>query len=116
MLVLNEMTGLLEVLVDSGRDYSVGLLTPDNIISLSAVKSVRRTTDGIKVTYINGAAGYESDSVVFMRDGEEYDPQTDSLSTTALSYVTDYTQAFRLAWRHMAEEIARPVTATVKVG
>lgn len=116
MLVLNEMTGLLEVLVDSGRDYSVGLLTPDNIISLSAVKSVRRTTDGIKVTYINGAAGYESDSVVFMRDGEEYDPQTDSLSTTALSYVTDYTQTFRLAWRHMAEEIAHPVTATVKVG
>ena len=115
-LIMNETSGLMEVAVDSGRDYPVALLTPDNILSMTAVKTVRRIADGIKVTYVNRDAGYEADSVTFMRDGGEYDPASDTLTTTALSYITDFTQAFRRAWRTMAEEIARPMSATVKVG
>ena len=115
-LIMNETSGLMEVAVDSGRDYPVALLTPDNILSMTAVKTVRRIADGIKVTYVNRDAGYEADSVTFMRDGGEYDPSSDTLTTTALSYITDFTQAFRRAWRTMAEEIARPMSATVKVG
>lgn len=115
-LIMNETSGLMEVAVDSGRDYPVALLTPDNILSMTAVKTVRRIADGIKVTYVNRDAGYDADSVTFMRDGGEYDPASDTLTTTALSYITDFTQAFRRAWRTMAEEIARPMSATVKVG
>lgn len=115
-LIMNETSGLMEVAVDSGRNYPVALLTPDNILSMTAVKTVRRIADGIKVTYVNRDAGYEADSVTFMRDGGEYDPASDTLTTTALSYITDFTQAFRRAWRTMAEEIARPMSATVKVG
>ncbi|MBP5359380.1 MAG: tail fiber protein [Treponema sp.] len=115
-LIMNETSGLMEVAVDSGRDYPVALLTSDNILSMTALKTVRRIADGIKVTYVNRDAGYEADSVTFMRDGGEYDPASDTLTTTALSYITDFTQAFRRAWRTMAEEIARPMSATVKVG
>lgn len=116
VLLLNEGTGLLEVAIDSGRDYSVACFTPDNLLSMTAVKTVRRLTDGKRVTYVNRDAGYEADSVTFMRNGEDYDPTSDTLSSVALSYITDYTQAYRRAWRMMAEEIARPVSATVKVG
>ena len=112
----NETSGLMEVAVDSGRDYPVALLTSDNMISMTATKTVRRIADGVKVTYVNKDAGYEADSVTFMRDGGGYDPASDTLTTTALSYITDYTQAYRRAWRTMAEEIARPMSATVKVG
>lgn len=115
-LVQNETSGLMEVAVDSGRDYPVALLTSDNMISMTATKTVRRIADGVKVTYVNRDAGYEADSVTFMRDGGVYDPASDTLTTTALSYITDYTQAYRRAWRTMAEEIARPMSATVKVG
>lgn len=115
-LVQNETSGLMEVAVDSGRDYPVALLTSDNMISMTATKTVRRIADGVKVTYVNRDAGYEADSVTFMRDGGGYDPASDTLTTTALSYITDYTQAYRRAWRTMAEEIARPMSATVKVG
>ncbi|MBQ7165890.1 MAG: hypothetical protein IJR93_02925 [Treponema sp.] len=115
-LVMNETSGLMEVAVDSGRDYPVALLTSDNMISMTATKTVRRIADGVKVTYVNKDAGYEADSVTFMRDGGGYDPASDTLTTTALSYITDYTQAYRRAWRTMAEEIARPMSATVKVG
>ena len=115
-LVMNENSGLMEVAVDSGRDYPVALLTSDNMISMMATKTVRRIADGVKVTYVNRDAGYEADSVIFMRDGGGYDPSSDTLTTTALSYITDYTQAYRRAWRTMAEEIARPMSATVKVG
>ena len=115
-LVMNENSGLMEVAVDSGRDYPVALLTSDNMISMTATKTVRRIADGVKVTYVNRDAGYEADSVTFMRDGGGYDPSSDTLTTTALSYITDYTQAYRRAWRTMAEEIARPMSATVKVG
>ena len=115
-LVMNETSGLMEVAVDSGRDYPVALLTSDNMISMTATKTVRRIADGVKVTYVNRDAGYEADSVTFMRDGGGYDPASDTLTTTALSYITDYTQAYRRAWRTMAEEIARPMSATVKVG
>lgn len=114
--VQNETSGLMEVAVDSGRDYPVALLTSDNMISMTATKTVRRIADGVKVTYVNRDAGYEADSVTFMRDGGGYDPASDTLTTTALSYITDFTQAYRRAWRTMAEEIARPMSATVKVG
>ena len=115
-LVMNEMTGKMEVYIDNGRDYSVALLTPDNILNLTAVKQIKRLADGVRVTYVNRKADFDTDSVTFMRSGKEYDPATDSLSPISLSFITDYDQAFKYAWRKMAEEIARPLTATVKVG
>ena len=87
------MSGLLEVAIDNGRDYSVALLNSENIISISTVKNFKRKTDGKKVTYINAAAGYDIDNVVFMRDGEDYDPANDTLTESTLQYVTSYAQA-----------------------
>ena len=98
-LVYNRMTGLIEVAIDNGRDYSVALLNSENIISISTTKQFKRKTDGKKVKYINAAAGYDVDSVIFMRDGGEYDPATDTLTETALQYVTSYEHAFKIAWR-----------------
>ncbi len=115
-LVINEMTGKIEVYIDNGRDYSIALLTPDNILSLTAVKQIKRLADGVRVTYVNRDAGFDTDSVTFMRNGREYKPSTDTLSPVSLSYITDFNQAYKYAWRRMAEEIARPLTATVKVG
>ena len=115
-LVYNPMTGLIEVAIDNGRDYSVALLNSENIIGISTVKKFERKTDGKKVTYINGAAGYDVDSVTFMRDGGAYDPATDTLTETALEYITSYQHAFKYAWRKMAEEIAQPRIVTVRAG
>ena len=115
-LVYNRMTGLIEVAIDNGRDYSVALLNSENIISISTVKEFKRKTTGKKVTYINAAAGYDMDNVIFMRDGGEYDPATDTLTETALKYVTDYEQAFKIAWREMAEEMAQPRIITIRAG
>lgn len=115
-LVVNSLTGLVEVAIDKGRDYPVALLTSDNIMSLSAVKQIKRRTDGIRASFISDKADWSNDSVTFMRDGGFYDPQNDILATTTLAYITDYQQAFNFCWRQMAEEISRPLTASVRVG
>lgn len=115
-LVYNSMTGKIEVAIDNGRDYSIALLNSENIISISTTKEFKRKTTGKKVTYINAAAGYDADSVVFMRDGEAYDPATDTLTEAALEYITDYQHAFKYVWRQMVEEIAQPKIYTVKAG
>lgn len=115
-LVYNEFTGKIEVCIDSGRDYCVGLVTPDNILSMNATKQVKRLADGKRVSYVNRDANYETDTITFMRDGGDYDPEHDILSPVSLSFITNYTQAFRQIWRQMAEEIARPLSVTAKLG
>nr|DAR01536.1 MAG TPA: hypothetical protein [Caudoviricetes sp.] len=115
-LVYNSMTGKIEVAIDNGRDYSIALLNSENIISISTTKEFKRKITGKKVTYINAAADYDADSVIFMRNGEAYDPATDTLTETALEYVTDYAHAFKYVWRQMAEEIAQPKIYMVKAG
>lgn len=115
-LVYNTLSGLMEVAINNGRDYSVALLNSENIVSISTVKQFKRKTDGKKVTYINGAAGYDVDSVIFMRDGGAYDPTSDTLTETALEFITSYEHAFKYAWRQMAEELAQPRIVTVKAG
>ena len=115
-LVFNPMTGKIEVAIDNGRDYSIALLNSDTIQTISTTKEFKRKTTGKKVTYINKDEDYDADSVIFMRDGGDYDPQTDTLTQTALEYITTYQHAFKYAWRQMAEEMAQPRVATVKVG
>lgn len=115
-LIYNEFTGKIEAAIDNGRSYSVALLNSENIISIQTTKDFKRKTDGKKVTYINRDAGYDADSVVFMRSGKEYNPETDTISTTALKYITDYKMAYKYVWRQMAEEAAAPRTVVVKVG
>ena len=115
-LVYNEFTGKIEAAIDNGRPYSVALLNSENIISIQTSKDFKRKTDGKKVTYINRDAGYDADSVVFMRSGKEYNPETDTISITALKYITDYKMAYKYVWRQMAEEAAHPRTVVVKVG
>ena len=115
-LVYNEFTGKIEAAIDNGRPYSVALLNSENIISIQTSKTFKRKTDGKKVTYINRGAGYDADSVVFMRSGKDYDPATDTISSTALKYITDYRMAYKYVWRQMAEEAAEPRTVVVKVG
>ena len=51
-----------------------------------------------------------------MRSGKEYNPETDTITTTALKYITDYKMAYKYVWRQMAEEAASPRTVVVKVG
>ncbi len=115
-LVFNPMTGKIEVAIDNGRDYSIALLNSDTIQTISTTKEFKRKTTGKKVTYINKDGDYDADSVIFMRDGGDYDPQTDTLTQTALEYITTYQHAFKYVWRQMAEEMAQPRVATVKVG
>lgn len=115
-LFLDPMTGKIEVAIDNGRAYSVALLNSDTIQSISTQREYKRKTTGKKVTYVNRAAEYDVDNVIFMRDGGSYEPETDTLTTTALEYVTDYAHAYKIAWRQMAEEAAQPRTVTVKVG
>lgn len=115
-LVYNRMTGLIEVAIDNGRDYSVALLNSENIISISTTKEFKRKTDGKKVKYINAAGGYDVDSVIFMRDGEAYNPASDTLTETALQFVTSYEHAFKIAWRQMAEEMAQPRVIQIRAG
>ena len=94
-LIYNEFTGKIEAAIDNGRPYSVALLNSENIISIQTSKDFKRKTDGKKVTYINRDAGYDADSVVFMRSGKEYNPETDTITTTALKYITDYKMAYK---------------------
>lgn len=115
-LVFNPMTGKIEVAIDNGRDYSIALLNSDTIQTISTTKEFKRKTTGKKVTYVNKDEDYDADSVIFMRDGGDYDPKTDTLTQTALEFVTTYQHAFKYAWRQMAEEMAQPRVATVKVG
>ena len=115
-LVFNPMTGKIEVAIDKGRDYSIALLNSDTIQTISTTKEFKRKTTGKKVTYVNKDEDYDADSFIFMRDGGDYDPQTDTLTQTALEYITTYQHAFKYAWRQMAEEMAQPRVATVKVG
>lgn len=115
-LVFNPMTGKIEVAIDNGRDYSIALLNSDTIQTISTTKEFKRKTTGKKVTYVNKDEDYDADSVIFMRDGGNYDPQTDTLTQTALEYITTYQHAFKYAWRQMDEEMVQPRVATVKVG
>lgn len=115
-LVMSSVTGKMEVAIDNGRDYSVALLNSENIMSISTSKEFKRKTTGKKVTYINAAAEYDVDSVTFMKDGEDYDPASDTLTETTLEYVTSYEHAYKIAWREMAEETAQPRVVTVKAG
>lgn len=115
-LVMSSVTGKMEVAIDNGRDYSVALLNSENIMSISTSKEFKRKTTGKKVTYINAAAEYDVDSVTFMKDGEDYNPTSDTLTETTLEYVTSYEHAYKIAWREMAEETAQPRVVTVKAG
>lgn len=115
-LVYNPLTGLIEAAIDNGRDYSIALLNSENIISISTTKEFKRKTDGKKVKYINAAADYDIDTVTFMRDGGDYDPANDTLTETALQYVTSYAHAYKIAWRQMAEEMAQPRVVQIKAG
>ena len=81
------MTGKIEVAIDNGRDYSIALLNSDTIQSISTTKEFKRKTTGKKVTYVNKNEDYDADSVIFMRDGGDYDPQTDTLTQTALEKI-----------------------------
>ena len=115
-LVYNNFTGLMEVAIDNGRDYSVALLNSENIVSISTLKEFKRKTTGKKVTYINSAANYDPDSVIFMRDEAGYDPASDTLTEESLQFVTTYNHAYKIAWRKMAEELIQPRVVTVKAG
>lgn len=115
-LVFNPFSGKIEVAVDNGRDYSVAMLNSENIISISTTKEFKRKTDGIRIKYVNRQADFVSDSVTFMRDGGEYDPSSDTLSSAGVEYITDYEHAYKYAWRRMAEELAQPRKVIVKVG
>lgn len=113
-LVYSPFSGKIEVAIDNGRDYSIALLNSDNIVNISTNKTFKRKTDGRKVKYINRAADYEVDNVIFMGNGETYDPAIHTLSEIALKYVTDHDHAFKIAWRQNAEEKAQPRVITLQ--
>lgn len=115
-LVYNPATGKIDVAIDNGREYPVALLNADTLRNITTTKNIKRTADGVKTSYVNRAADYDTDNVIFMRDGGAYDPATDTLTELALQYVTDYEHAFKISWRKMAEEIAQPNVATASVG
>lgn len=115
-LVYNPATGKIEVAIDNGRDYSVALLNSDTLRTITTTKKLQRKADGIKAQYVNAAAEYDTDSVIFMRDGGAYDPETDIITEAALQYITEYAHAYKYIWRQMAEESAQPRTAIAHVG
>lgn len=115
-LVYSPASGKIEVAIDNGRDYSLALLNSENIIAISTARELKRRADGMKMKYVNRAAEYDADSVIFMRDGGEYDPTTDTLTEATAEYLTDYAHAYKYVWRRMAEEQAQPKTVQVRVG
>ena len=123
-LYIDEFTGLLAVAYDglelgSDGEYedkdAIAVLNSDNIISIESTREYTRKTDGVRVSYVDAASDYATNTFILMLDGGEYDPESDTLDDLSLSYVTSYAHAFKLAWRQLAEANASPREVTVQV-
>ena len=123
-LYVDEFTGLLAVAydgleADEDGEYidkdAIAVLNSDNIISIESTREYTRKTDGVRVSYVDAASDYSTNTFILMLDGGEYDPESDTLDDLSLSYVTNYEHAFKLAWRQLAEANASPREVTVQV-
>lgn len=115
-LIYDEITGLMGVAIDNGKGYPVALLNSDNIIDIKSTKKFSRNVDGKRVKFVSAKNDYAIDTAIVMKDGTDYDPYTHTLTETTLKYVTDYEHAYKIAWRQLAIERARPKVVTVRVG
>lgn len=115
-LIYDEITGLMGVAIDNGKGYPVALLNSDNIIDIKSTKKFSRNVDGKRVKFVSAKNDYAIDTAIVMKDGADYDPYTHTLTETTLKYVTDYEHAYKIAWRQLAIERARPKIVTVRVG
>ena len=115
-LYISEITGKLECYIDNGRDYSIALLNPENVLDISFSRELKRKVDGYKVSFVDENSNYEQRVITVMRDGDEYSPDVHTVSSTALQYVTSWEHAHKVVWRQLAIDISRPWTCTVKVG
>ena len=124
-LYVDEFTGLLAVafdglmLDDDGETYvskdAIAVLNSDNIISMETTREYTRRSDGMRVSYVDAGSDYATNTFILMLDGGEYDPETDTLEDLSLSYVTNFEQAFKIAWRNLKESQLAPRSVSVQV-
>ena len=113
--LIRNQEGLLEVVIDKEEENPVALLNTENIVSFSASKSLKKKTDGTKVTYTNRES-WSVDTFYSMLDGGSYDYTSDTVDSLALDYVTTYEHAYKMAQRKHREQQLQPREIKADVG
>ncbi|MCR5219195.1 hypothetical protein [Treponema sp.] len=111
--------GKIAVAIDSVRENASFILNEQNLISFKYEKTLARKTDGLKVKYVDAAAGYVENSFIQLYD-TSIDPDNRPLNSVLrdlpLTGITDIKQARRAAVRMMRSERLRPKTAKAVIG
>lgn len=111
--------GKIAVTIDSVRENASFILNEQNLISFKYEKTFARKTDGLKVKYVDAAAGYVENSFIQLYD-TSIDPDNRPLNSVLrdlpLTGITDIKQARRAAVRMMRSERLRPKTVKAVIG
>jgi len=107
--------GKIAVATDKQKENAIAVINTQNCFSFSNKKDLSRPVDGLRVSFVNEALGYEQDTYEVMRPGITKDANSRIRSITA-DGITRYSQVVKWAWRLMAIESARPKVTTVEIG
>jgi len=98
------------LLIDKPREYPVMVLNSQNVLEASNQKGFDDTPDGFLARYVNENDGYQYTEEYVMSDGSTQPNPESLIETLELPYVTNRTQAIKMAWyqlacRHLRSEV-----------
>lgn len=107
--------GKLEVIEDKKEQNAIALLNTQDISDFTVTKSFARKPDGYKVTFTNNES-WTKETFYCMKDGTSNHGATDVITEIAPNFITDYSHAWDIARRTLAESYLQPKTVMVNVG
>lgn len=100
--------GKRSVVIDEPRAIPVTILNQQNTISASNQKNFDEIPDGLKITFIDAADGWQKNERYVMQDGKSAsDPDMD-IQAAEIPFVTNRDQIYRLGRLTLAAMILRP--------
>lgn len=114
-MLYRNIYGQISAAIDRVKENAVALLNAQNITSIEITKSLARPVDGLKLSYVNAAAGYAQDEYVCMRSGVTRTADSIIREMDVVG-ITDYDHMVKYGRYIMAGSALRPKTIKVTTG
>lgn len=108
--------GKYSPLIDNERLYPITIINQQNTISCSNTKEFNVLPDGLRLTFIDEADGYQKNELRVLYDGKSVDDPDLVYEDLELPWVTNRDHAWKLGRYILAVKKLRPEVWTRKVG
>ena len=114
-MLYRNIYGKISVAIDQAKENAQALLNAQNIRDIEITKSMGRQVDGLKLSWVNAAAGYVQDEYVCMRSGVTRTADS-IIREMDVTGITNYDHLVKYARYIMAGERLRPKAIKVTTG